>query len=703
MYSMRMWSFALSLLFAFGLAGALAAPGLYAQEGYRSFSSRLQSISSPVAPGSVAYGDYLIRKGDRLLPGKPDSALVFFRLAARWHKQIAYTEGLAKAYQRIAVSLRELKEYQQASHYLELAIALPYVPDRTMRMKEYITLCDLHNSAGNFRDIPPVYLQALPLFNPADSADIRPLARLHKYMAIAHLRAGSYDSAFYYYFHILEELQSPDSLSELTFIETYAGLGATFSSSGDYMQALHYFEKMKALAVAYRDTNQINMALSNIVNVYMDMKDYEKVKALGPEALAVARKLKYYNYQSATANALAVAMNEEGNYKVALIYGKEAYGSALKDKRFDEQISGSYTLGYTYLKMKNYGEAEHYLLPAVQLARSRGRVDNIAEAYSQLADIYSHTGRYREAYEYVELYSRIRDSLRGKESAERYAHVELKYRTAEKDRQLARQQLQLNQKEHKLRDKNIWIGGISLSGLFVLLILAGRYRNKQKLQRKQLQNLRQQQEIERLHSRMQGEEVERERIARELHDGVSVLLAAAKMNYMSLSKEYTVLDSSETYQEVLRLLNGTLLELRSVSYNLVPELLIRQSLPAAVQAFCELMQKGHQLRIGMQAYGSYLALDPRFSYAVYRIVQELVHNIVKHARATEVLIQMILHDDQLHLAAEDNGVGFVEEQSAAGMGLQNLRSRVAELQGQLSFSSIPGTGTTVEIEIPVHL
>ncbi len=202
-----------------------------------------------------------------------------------------------------------------------------------------------------------------------------------------------------------------------------------------------------------------------------------------------------------------------------------------------------------------------------------------------------------------------------------------------------------------------------------MIFMISRQRSKQKLRI-------QQQEIALLSSRMQGEDLERSRIARELHDGVSVLLSAAKMNYSAMGKENPALAGTEAFREVGALLNQTVQEVRSISHNLVPSLLMHQSLPAAVQAFCELIRKGYNLHVELLAYGSFTGTDMEWNYAIYRMIQELIHNVIKHAEATEILIQLTLHDDKLHLTVEDNGIGFVAGKPVMGIGLQSLRQRV---------------------------
>jgi signal transduction histidine kinase len=273
--------------------------------------------------------------------------------------------------------------------------------------------------------------------------------------------------------------------------------------------------------------------------------------------------------------------------------------------------------------------------------------------------------------------------------------LELKFRTAEKDKELAQNKVLLYSLQKRIT--------LMASAVVLLLGLAFAVwrisRQRQKLQAERIRNFEQQQKIEHLHSKMQGEEEERSRIARELHDGVNVLLSATKMTYAALGKEHRHLPETKTYGEIMNLLNSMGMELRTITYKLVPELLIQQSLPDAIETFCELIQKGNKLHIELQTYGSFTALPPEICFAVYRIVQELVHNIVKHAQATHVLIALVHQDDLLQLTVEDNGNGFDPEKTTKGLGLKSIRSRVHDIGGSISFSSQKDEGTSVEIEV----
>jgi signal transduction histidine kinase len=283
------------------------------------------------------------------------------------------------------------------------------------------------------------------------------------------------------------------------------------------------------------------------------------------------------------------------------------------------------------------------------------------------------------------------------------SRLEIRNRMAEKDKELALQKLTLSEVNNKVRDKNIWISGISLLALSAVAIFAlWRKKNagKQKLQQERIDNLQQKIKIERLKASITGEERERTRIGRELHDGIGGLLSVARMNF-ELAKKVKANEENEDFSDGLKLLEEATVELRKAAYNLMPEVLLNQGLASAVQAFCEKMMSKSNTTIAFQAIGDRPDVTSAFDLPVYRIIQELVHNIIKHAKATHALVQLNFQDNgTIDITIEDNGIGLPEDafEKLLSMGLKNIKERVNDLGGRLDIQSSPETGTSIYLE-----
>jgi two-component system, NarL family, sensor kinase len=281
--------------------------------------------------------------------------------------------------------------------------------------------------------------------------------------------------------------------------------------------------------------------------------------------------------------------------------------------------------------------------------------------------------------------------------------LEIRNRMAEKDKELAFQTLALSEEKNKVKDKNIWIIAISflaLSGILVFALWRKRNKGKQVLQQERIDNLQQKMKIERLKASITGEERERTRIGRELHDGIGGLLSVARMNFELVKKEksYAV---NEDFVDGVKLLEEATVELRKAAYNLMPEVLLTQGLSSAVQAFCEKMMSKSATIIAFQSIGTRTEVTGAFDLAIYRIIQELVHNIIKHAEAKHALVQLNFEiDGTLNITIEDDGKGLPSDafEKTLSMGLKNVKERVNDLNGKVDIQSSKESGTSIYLE-----
>jgi signal transduction histidine kinase len=231
--------------------------------------------------------------------------------------------------------------------------------------------------------------------------------------------------------------------------------------------------------------------------------------------------------------------------------------------------------------------------------------------------------------------------------------------------------------------------------LLIAALFYIRYRNKKRIHQKEIQSLQQQKEIQLLQALMQGEEKERSRIAKDLHDGVAGMLAAVKMQ---LSTEDEELKTLKGYTKAVQLLNEATAEVRKTSHNLMPEVLLQHGLDEALRRYCSNISSA-SLQVHYYFIGEEQRYVAGFELSVYRIVQELLNNIFKHSRATEASVQLSVQDTVLSISIEDNGVGFAKQPAqTGGMGLDSLRSRIRALNGNIEVNSETGGGVNAYLE-----
>jgi signal transduction histidine kinase len=249
--------------------------------------------------------------------------------------------------------------------------------------------------------------------------------------------------------------------------------------------------------------------------------------------------------------------------------------------------------------------------------------------------------------------------------------------------------------------RNILIGGFIFL-LIVLILVYNSYRLKQKNKYHQAIN-RQQNEL--FNAIVTTQDQERKRIAQDLHDGLGSVLSAAKLKLSSLeeSKKTMLPNELDKYQASLDLLDEASTELRNISHNIMPATLSKLGLQAALQNLIGKIAAHAKIQINFTAHGFENRIEEGTEMSIYRIVLELINNIVKHAAAQKVTIQLIQYPHYINLMIEDDGKGFnfnkaLEEKK--GIGLGNILSRVEYMNGIVEIDSSAGKGTTVTIEIP---
>ncbi len=204
----------------------------------------------------------------------------------------------------------------------------------------------------------------------------------------------------------------------------------------------------------------------------------------------------------------------------------------------------------------------------------------------------------------------------------------------------------------------------------------------------------------RLSAIIDGQELERQRISRELHDGLGQMLVGMKLRVESLSEEQTI--AHHDLKEIMKLLNHTISETRRMSENLMPSPLKEFGLMAGINNLCKNQEKATSLKIRFDALGKFDFIDTKVQTYLYRIAQEALNNIVKHAQASEVMVQLIRLEGYIRLYIEDNGKGYSQKEKTMGLGLQNMKERVALINGIIEFNSENQTGFGINIIIPLN-
>jgi len=204
---------------------------------------------------------------------------------------------------------------------------------------------------------------------------------------------------------------------------------------------------------------------------------------------------------------------------------------------------------------------------------------------------------------------------------------------------------------------------------------------------------------------IQGQENERSRLAKEIHDGIGPLLSTLKLYLESLGPDVAQCseEARKKYRSMKKLVTMLTLETRNISRALMPIAVEDFGLVAALEDMVEKVGEGAKLSIHFYASDIKVRLEHQLELGLYRIVQELLNNTMKYAKAHTVNVQLIRHKDSIVLTYEDDGVGFEADgpKLSKGYGLRDIQARVKSLGGSFSLDTMVGRGVVVTVELPV--
>lgn len=558
-----------------------------------------------------------------------------------------------------------------------------------------------YSDMGKYPEAMSYAQQAVPYAEKA--GDHSQQAFCYNLFGVIELMQGNYVEASRHYFKALAQITEMDSNSRRAAITIYTNIAALNGRLGQNDKKIYYLNKGEELARQIRMPADIgNTLLAGLLinkgNYFLEFKPDSALTCYA-EVLDIARQMdikknnKKTRFEALALTNLGTVYLKKKEYDKAAQYCTEGIELA-KDKYAYIAVAGKYSLAEAYRGMGRYKDAEQLLLATTREDAMAGRRDQAEMGYSTLAKLYKDTKEYQKALNYMDTLVALKDTLMNAEKARAINQMDISFKTSEKDKKIATQNA-------SIAKQRIWLT-IVTCGIAVLLLLATAlyfiYRQKQQLQAEQIKLMEQAHKINILKAAVHSEDSERTRIARELHDGIGGMLSAAMMRFSAVADSNDAAD----YKAGINILSQMGDEIRKTAHNLMPEALLKQSLPDALQIYCDNMQEA-ALHIDFQYYGPNLDLSENFKLNIYRIIQELVKNIVQHANATHALVQLLVNDDSLSITVEDNGRGYDSNKPTSGIGLYNLQTRVSSLDGKLTIQSEKGQGTSVliEFELPV--
>lgn len=574
---------------------------------------------------------------------------------------------------------------------------------------------------------------------------------------------NKWNSSMDAYYEIIERCKTvkDDSLRERSKMMAYNNLGGIFNFNGDYQNSLSYRLKSLEIVEKLMPENYNNRAIIylNIASDYRQLKIPSKgIEYLDKTAglltkLSGRLKMEFYNeyyenYISTDNTTKAISMldsiqqglsafdlSDFQKLDFALMHAKLRGNHALKNQQNPDEALKQFTssldfarklennqeineslfnIGQVYLEKKAYKEAIRYLQEAYDSSASQSLKNLAFKISGSLAEAYSSTGQHAKANTYLRKSLELQLEIYDEDKTGEVNFLEARYQSEKKENEITSLRLSNTEKELAVTKRNrlLLIGGISAAAL--LLILGLLYRSNrqgrmlaekdQKLQQDQIKFLERQQQVVSLQSMINGQESERTRIAKDLHDGLSGMFSTVKMYFSTLQHEKEELKEHYTFTKSIELIDNAAEEIRRIAHNMMPEVLMKLGLVHAVQDMCGNISAGKLLQVQLQSYGMEKRLNASTEIMLYRIIQELLTNIMKHAQASAAIVQFNRTDQRLIVTVEDNGKGFslMENDRRHHAGLDTIKSRVDYLNGNITIDSQQEVGTTVIMEFLIN-
>ena len=488
----------------------------------------------------------------------------------------------------------------------------------------------------------------------------------------------------------------------------YHNRGNTLKSQNKIKDAFDNYTAAYDLAVSTSDKEGQAVSLIELGSLSTKKKEYAGAENLLTKALKLSQDIKFLKIEKDATEALAELYTDKADYENALKY--QSKFTVLKDSflavdkiKIIEDVKTKYETEKKELKIVVLSKSDS--IKSLQIDNQKISIfDNLLKISNQKLDLSKK-----------ELLLNENDLLL-KENDLQLKENDLTIKTKEEiilktklDAQEKEQKILLLDKEKQIKElelnkKNIAIIAISLFA--TLLAFSGYtfYRKKQTQNKLVLQKEVIKQQDLATKGILAAEEKERERIAKDLHDGVGQVMSAAKMNLSAFESEIVFRDETQklSFEKVISLIDEGCKEVRSVSHQMMPNALLKSGLASAIKEFIDKIDN-RVLKVNLYTEGLNERIDNNVEIVLYRIIQECVNNVIKHSGANQLDISLIKDVDGLSVSIEDNGKGFNtnDKTKFEGIGLKNIASRIEFLKGTVEFDSAEGRGTMVGINVPI--
>jgi two-component system NarL family sensor kinase len=538
-------------------------------------------------------------------------------------------------------------------------------------------------------------IEALGLQLARKNGDSAAVGQLKRNIGEAWYFKGNYDVAAKYFYESVSLLEKKGERKLLA--HSYNALAKLYRKTRDLKRSLDNYDKAMELFRSLNDSSGISMIYNESGVVFEYAGEYDKAAERYAASLNIDKRRSDLVGICYALSNLAGVYTLQNKFQIAENY-------LLQALNIRRQLNDTFALALTYSDLGScytssgkYDKAKAYLETSNVIANNMGYRELKRNNYELLSTVAENQGNYKLALKYFQKRTELQDSIFGIEKTKQIEELNTRFETEKKERLIS------EQKDKLARQKLITTGVVAVLILGGLLAYAQYRRYQWKQQAKMRAAVLKQQE-EATKAVIEAEEAERQRIAKDLHDGVGQMMSAAKMNLSAFEANTFFKNDAEkkSFEKIIDLVDESCREVRSVSHNMMPNALLKNSLASAVREFIDKLDH-KKLQVHLYTEGLEERLDSNVETVLYRVIQECVNNVIKHAHADTLDISIIMENKEVTATIEDNGKGFnvSDKEQFEGIGLRNIRTRVEYLKGTLDIDSAPGKGTLIALHVPL--
>jgi two-component system NarL family sensor kinase len=528
---------------------------------------------------------------------------------------------------------------------------------------------------------------------------------LYNNVAGDYFKLGDYDKAVENYTNsarIFEPMDHPFLAS------VYGNLAEVHEKMYQQEKTIEYHRKAIAAAEKSGIERSISMRRLNYSIMLINKEKFAEAAEVMKTAEPLVMKLQnnfllmqfYYN--------MGFINKADKNYKTSVANYRKALELATLGEDIHKKTDILDGLADCLIDMNRLSDAKMYIDTLLLLTKKHSLKPARRNTYVNLAKWHAKGGNYKEANAWLQNTMNLNDSILSDENREKVAALEVRYSVEKKVQEINQLKAEAEVQLLTITQKNtlnyILIGG-AVTLLVISLLSFGSYKQKQKLQQQRISELETEKQLTATEAVLKGEDQERTRLAKDLHDGLGGMLSGIKHSFNTMKGNLIMTpENHQAFERSMDMLDSSIKEMRRVAHNMMPEALVRFGLDTALRDYCQDINQSGALQINYQSIGAVDEnLDQTTAIAIYRIVQELITNTMKHAAAKITIVQLTKTNGQLVVTVEDDGKGFNPEilTQSKGIGWTNIQHRVDFLKGKLDVSSGPGKGTSVHIEFGV--